>query len=85
MEKKANPIAILVLGICSIVFAGPVGLILSIIAMVMSKKADLTDNKAKIGKILAIIGLILSIISIIAGIAIIPTIIIPIIMALMEM
>ena len=43
MEKKANPIAILILGICSIVFAGPVGLILSIIAMVMSKKADLTD------------------------------------------
>ena len=70
MEKKSSSVAVLVLGICSIVFSGPLGLvslILAIIGLAKAKKADLTDKKAKVGKVLSVIGLILAILSFVGG------------------
>ena len=78
-EKKMNPVAALVLGICSVVFSGSgiIGIILAIIGLVLAKKSDPEDKKVKAGKILSIIGLILSILGIIAFLITIPTVIIP--------
>ena len=70
-EKKNNPVVSLVLGICGIVFSNPlsafIGLILSIVGLVLSKKCDSEDKKTKAAKICSIIGLVLSIIGLIVG------------------
>ncbi|MBE6622627.1 MAG: DUF4190 domain-containing protein [Ruminococcaceae bacterium] len=78
-EKKMNPVAVLVLGICSLVFSGSgiIGIILAIIGLVLAKKADPEDKKVKAGKILSIIGLILSILGIIVSLIAIPTVVVP--------
>lgn len=65
-------IAVLILGIASIVVSNFPGLVCAIIALVLHKKAvakDGINNMNKIGKILAIIGLILSILTFIGCIA----------------
>lgn len=65
-------LAVLILGICSIVFAGFPGLICAIIGLVLYKKAlakDGLNTQNKVGKILSIIGLILSILSSIGCVA----------------
>ncbi len=62
----------MVLGILSIVFAGIVGLVLSIIGLKKSGPvlaADPNNGRAKAGKITSIIGLILSILAIVFAIA----------------
>ncbi len=72
VQQQVGDTAPLVLGILSIVFAGIIGLILSIVGMSKSKKvlAVMPDSgKAKAGRICSIIGLIISVISFIAVIA----------------
>jgi len=72
-KKVPNEMAVLIMGILSLVFCGVVGLILSIIALVMHKKdKELYDSdpqsyaasfkNSNAGRICALIGLILSII-----------------------
>lgn len=65
-------IAVLILGIASIVCAGFPGLICAIIGLVLYKKAvakDGLNTQNKVGKILSIIGLILSILTSISCVA----------------
>lgn len=66
----------MVLGILSIVFAGLVGLVLSIIGLKKSGPvlaADPNNGRAKAGKVTSIIGLVLSILAIVLGIVLIVT------------
>lgn len=72
-KTPGKAIAILILGICSIVFscAGP-GLICGIVGLVLNsqlaKEMGEVPQQAKVGKILSIIGLVLTGIAIIAGV-----------------
>ncbi len=71
-QQQVGDTAPLVLGILSIIFAGIIGLILSIVGMSKSKKvlAVMPDSgKAKAGRICSIIGLVVSIISFVIVIA----------------
>ncbi len=65
-------IAVLILGIASIVVTNVPGIICAIIALVLHKKAvakDGVNTMNKVGKILAIIGLILSILALVGCVA----------------
>ncbi len=71
-QQEVKDTAPLVLGILSIVFAGVIGLILSIVGMSKSKKVLAiapNSGKAKGGRICSIVGLIFSIIAIVSVIA----------------
>lgn len=64
--SDGKAIGALVCGILSIVFAGWVGLILGIVALVLSRGME-TNGKVKAGRICAIIGIVFSVLAV-AGI-----------------
>lgn len=61
-KEKDYGLYSLICGICSIVFAGIIGIVLGIVSIVLRKKEQIKTQKGKIGKILGIIGIVLSVV-----------------------
>lgn len=61
-KEKDYGLYSLICGICSIVFAGIIGIVLGIVSIFLRKKEQIKTQKGKIGKILGIIGIVLSVV-----------------------